>query len=96
MFHIIIIFFFILYVICELTKYRKIASFKAEKKIYNKPVVYIKFIAIVLTFILLVINRFLKIGIMDRSNTVFNGVFYYVVIALLIGISIRDIKMVSA
>jgi len=95
MLYIFIIFFFIIYIIGELTKYRRIESFKEKKKVYNEPVVYIKFVSICIVIILILINRILPSSVIERSNGVINSIIYFVILSIMGYISFLDIRKIS-
>ena len=94
-----IFFTFFLYCICEMTKFRKLASMriKSEKyiRLYNKPVVYIKMILIVIELILVLVNRFTKDGVLERSTGVGGILYILALISIFIVVSVRDVIKVK-
>ena len=85
-----IIFFFVLYTILECSKYstRDYVKGTSEEKKYHTCVVYLKLITICIVFVLTVINRFTKAGIVERSS---KFSISYLFLLLFIVISILDI-----
>lgn len=93
MLYFIIVFFLLIYIIGELCKYKKLESFKNKdnKKIYNKPVVYLKCVALFITLILLIVNRFTKNGVIERSNNILTTILFVGVMLIFIALSCRDL-----
>lgn len=89
-----IVFFFVIYSICECFKFKRWKRDENGKRIYNKPVVFVKIVAVSIMVILIIIYRFTKEGIVDRSNGVKNEILYFSVLFLLVVISIIDVKRV--
>lgn len=90
-----IVFFFLLYALCEKFKYRRTVLLKNNtcKKLYFEPVCYIKLVLIVLDFILILINRTF-FGIVERSSGVRSLVYLLVLFVLIIIPSIIDIHKI--
>lgn len=93
-----IVFFFLMYCICERFKYARVATIKNKDikhgKLYEKPVVYIKLVFIVLSFILAIINRLSASGIVERSSGFQGFLFITLFFLVFIGISILDVYKV--
>jgi hypothetical protein len=96
MLEIIIIFFFTIYLLCEMCKFKKIETVKSreKKRVYNKPVVFVKFLSLAISLILLVIHHFTKNGIVDRSSGIKTTLIYFLVFGLLVLSSVMDLKRV--
>ena len=79
-------------------KFRKVDSFKNKegKKVYNKPVVIVKVISLVISLILLIIHHFLDEGIVDRSNSLKTTLVYGFIMILLLLSSLYDLKKARA
>lgn len=69
--YIFIVFFIMIYYICEIFKWKKIETLRHKNikqgRLYNEPVVYIKIIFLTLSYILLIINR-ISVGILERTS----------------------------
>ena len=89
-----IIFFFILYTILECSKYSTRSYIKgtSEKKQYHTSVVYLKMATICIVFVLTIVNRFTRAGIVERSS---KFSVFYIIILLFIGVSIFDVYKVK-
>jgi hypothetical protein len=96
MLEIIIIFFFTIYLLCEMCKFKKIETVKSreKKRVYNKPVVFVKFLSLAISLILLVIHHFTKYGIIDRSSGIKTTLIYFLIFGLLVLSSVIDLKRV--
>jgi len=83
-------FFFILYIILECTKYSAKGYVKGDKKkkTYHAAIVYLKLITICIVLLLVIINRFTKNGIVERSSKTSVSFLF---IFLFIGISVYDL-----
>lgn len=88
------IFFFVIYLLCEMVKFKKVETLlsKDKNRVYNKPVVFVKLVALIITCVLLIIHRFTDEGVIDRTNNLKTSMIYLCVFCLLIFISIVDIK----
>jgi uncharacterized membrane protein YkvI len=97
MLEIIIIFFFTVYLLCEMCKFRRVETVKnkEKKRVYNKPVVLVKFLSLSISVILLVIHHFSDSGIVDRSNGVKAVLIYTVILGLLVFSSVMDLRKVT-
>lgn len=89
-----IFFFFFLYSLCEMTKYRKIVSMKLKtekyERLYNKPVVYVKFVLIILVLILVIINRFTSDGKLEGSSGLYGFLYILLFFLIFTALSFRD------
>ena len=65
-----ILFFLLIYIACELTKFNKLEGIKKKysERVYNTPVVYIKIVALIITIVLTLINRCTKEGNLEKSG----------------------------
>lgn len=95
MIYLFIMFFFFLYTICEILKYKKIESIKLKtsKRLYNKKIVFIKAFVLIAFIISLFINRVIA-G--DVENSAGIKSFFLLVIFLIIisAPTIIDVKKV--
>ena len=89
-----ILFFFLIYICCECTKYNRIEGVKKKSsgKVYNLPVVYIKLISIVITIVLTIVNRFTSGGKLENSGGIKGILIVGVLYAIFLFFSIWDIK----
>ena len=97
MIYMFILFFFFVYAICETFKYDKWKTVKlntSEKgRIYRKSAVIIKFVSIILCYMLVIINRFLNIGILEKSSGIKGFLITSAVFFVLIALSFYDLKI---
>lgn len=93
-----ILFTLFIYSICECFKYKKIATIrnKVQKgRLYNEPVCYVKLFFIVLSYLLVIINR-LTVGVLENSSGFKGFVTLSVIYFILILVSILDVKRIKA
>ena len=92
-----ILFTLFIYYVCEIFKYKKIATIKDKSikkgRLYNVPVCYVKLFFIVLSYILLITYRLFK-GVLERSTglkgfIIISGMYFVFII-----ISLLDIKRI--
>lgn len=94
LFQIFILFLFILYLICEMSKYNygNFFNFVVKKKLYyNKKIVFIKLLLISACSIMLIINRFLPGSIYEQSSGFRSFFVFLAILSLLVLHSIRDL-----
>lgn len=64
MLYLFIFFFFLLYMVLEFLKYERLRSFllkvECTKRLYNKPILYIKLFVAIIDIVLIVINHFIS------------------------------------
>lgn len=97
MLQIYILFLLIIYTICEICKYQKtfiLATKGIKEKLYNKPVVIVKLVDIILLYIFVMINRFTQ-GVVEKSSGIRGLLTISIAIFLFIGISIFDFYRVK-
>lgn len=79
MIYLLIMFFFLLYILLEFLKYERVNSIKKKlpynKRLYNKPVLYIKIVVAFIDILLVIINHAINIvessgGLMPVITTV--------------------------
>lgn len=90
-----IIFFLFLYLILEAFKYNNIKTdlkSKSKNRTYRMKVLYIKPILVIIEAILLIINRFVSSGLLERSNSVRSTLILILVVVLLFCSSLIDLK----
>jgi len=81
-------FFFTLYIILECTKYSAKGYVKGDKKKKTYHAAIVKLITICIVLLLVIINRFTKNGIVERSSKTSVSFLF---IFLFIGISVYDL-----
>lgn len=95
MLYLFILFFFFIYAICETFKYSKWKTYKLNfsenGRLYRQSVVIIKLISIIITYILIIVNRFIRDGIVEKSSGLKGFVMISVIFIPLIGLSIYDV-----
>ena len=82
-----------MYCLCEFTKTKYSGTGKkkyASERVYNKPMVYMKTLFIVIFFILLIINRFSKQGVIERTSSVKSTVIVYFIFFVFVIFSIYE------
>lgn len=87
-----IVFFILLYAVCEKFKYRRTVFMKngTYKKLYFEPVCYIKLGIIILDFILVIVYR-IVFGVVERSAGFMSVIYLTMIYALITLPSIVDI-----
>ena len=97
MIYLFIFFFFFIYAICETFKFSKWGTYKLKStergRLYREPVIYIKLVSIIITYVLIVINRFLNEGIIERSSGIKGFLIISLIFIVLIAVSIYDLKI---
>lgn len=87
-----VIFFFLVYILCDFLKYNIRGSVKGDRRMYNKKIVVVKLVALAVAIVLLFIHHFTKGGILDRSYPWYTTVLFFAILGLLVFVSVRDIK----
>lgn len=99
----VILFFLVLYIMCELMKYSRIKSLELKisnrifngEKLYNERIVFLKAAILIITVLLTIIYLFFtKEGTVERSQGVRGVVITLTPLAVFCLVSFRDIKRV--
>ena len=93
-----ILFTLFVFYVCEIFKYKKIKTLKNKNikkgRMYTVPVCYIKLLFIILSYILVIINR-VSVGILERTTGLKGFFIISMMYFVFIAISVLDIKKIK-